>query len=85
MKFRDTFSAEVSTYDEIPSILKRVRAKRGLSTTEVGYLANISQSQYLRIESGQSGYRTQTLENICYALGLILSVKFGLQKEMAKK
>jgi transcriptional regulator with XRE-family HTH domain len=50
-----------------------LRAKQGLTTTELGKRIGISQAQISRLENGRQGFRVTTLRKIAEALNVDLS------------
>lgn len=50
--------------------LREMRKTRGLSQEEAAKRAGIVRQQWLRIESGESGTRRETVPGIAFALGL---------------
>lgn len=80
----DRFTATVYVYDDIPKAIKAAREKREWSKFHTAELSGISRSQYSRIENGEA-MKISVIEDICHALGLILTVKFGVKKDFSQK
>jgi len=70
--------------DQIPDAIRKARELRGLTVSETARLSGISLRQYQRIEHGCIP-KISTLEKICNALGLILTVYFGLKNSFPQK
>lgn len=48
--------------------MREIRLSRGMTTTTVGQKVGVSQAQISRLENGQQGFRSSTLEKIAKVL-----------------
>ena len=69
---------------QIPGAIRKARKFRGLTVSNAAFLSQISRWQYQKIENGHVP-KIETLEKICSALGLILTVFFGVKKSFSQK
>ncbi len=62
---------------DVGTAIKLVRAKRGLTTTELARRVGISQAQISRLENGKQGFRTHTLGRIAREMKAHIIVAHG--------
>lgn len=61
----------------IGKAVKETRMGRGISMTDFAKKVGVSQAQISRLEDGQQGFRTATMQKIAEALGLVVIIHFG--------
>ena len=57
--------------------VKEARMAREISMTDFAKKVGVSQAQISRLEDGQQGFRTATMQKIAEALGLVVIIYFG--------
>ena len=65
-----------ATAKAIGHLVKELRGKAGITTTELAERVGISQAQISRLENGKQGFRSATLAKIADALGYEVKVVF---------
>jgi len=63
-------SSQTDIERKIGKKMLELRAKLGITTTELAVKLNMSQAQISRLENGHQGFRGKTLEKISAALGV---------------
>jgi len=67
---------------EIGKLVKETRGKLGLTMTQFAKRVGVSQAQISRLEDGQQGFRTKTMQRIAEALGIPVVIYFGPKKKV---
>lgn len=61
----------------IGKLVKDIRNNSGLTMTEFAKKVGVSQAQISRLEAGQQGFRTSTMQRIAEALNTPIIIYFG--------
>jgi transcriptional regulator with XRE-family HTH domain len=67
----------------IGKAVKEARMASGISMTDFAKKVGVSQAQISRLEDGQQGFRTATMQKIAEALGLVVVIYFGPKSAVA--
>lgn len=67
---------------EIGRLVRETRSKLGLTMTKFAKRVGVSQAQISRLEDGQQGFRTKTMQRIAEALDMPVVVYFGPRKKI---
>jgi len=68
---------------EIGKTVKAAREAAGFSMTSFAKKVGMSQAQISRLEDGQQGFRTKTMQKIAKALGIPIVIYFGPKTQVA--
>ena len=67
---------------EIGKAVRETRMELGLTMTAFAKKVGVSQAQISRLEDGQQGFRTKTMQKIAEALDLPVIIYFGPKKRV---
>lgn len=67
---------------EIGRLVKETRLRLGLTMTKFAQRVGVSQAQISRLEDGQQGFRTRTMQRIAEALDTPFVIYFGPKKKI---
>lgn len=67
---------------EIGRLVRETRSKLGLTMTKFAKRVGVSQAQISRLEDGQQGFRTKTMQRIAEALDMPVVIYFGPRKKI---
>jgi transcriptional regulator with XRE-family HTH domain len=68
---------------EIGRVVKEIRESIGMSMIRFARKVGISQAQVSRLEDGQQGFRTHTMQKIAIALDTPIVIYFGPKRKAA--
>jgi transcriptional regulator with XRE-family HTH domain len=66
----------------IGKAVKETRLKLGMTMTKFAKKVGVSQAQISRLEDGQQGFRTKTMQKIAEALGIPVVIYFGPKRQV---
>lgn len=66
----------------IGKAVRDTRTKLGLTMTAFAKKVGVSQAQISRLEDGQQGFRTRTMQKIAEALGIPVVIYFGPKRQI---
>lgn len=72
----------VGNQRDIGQAIKEARTKLGMTMISFARKVGISQAQISRLEDGQQGFRTTTMQKIAEALGTPVVIYFGPKRRI---
>ena len=66
----------------IGKVVREMRTKRGITMTAFAKKVGVSQAQISRLEDGQQGFRTKTMQKIAEALDMPIVIYFGPKRKV---